>query len=505
VTLRARLFLALLALALLPTAIFALFTVATLGRATERWFRPGVDRALGSALEVTRTAVTRLEASVALEAEGWAARWPARGEAAGVRAALRQGGIDLVQLYRRDRDGWVLESQWVPEGVLAPRRPDLGAAIAGALDSGHVVRSPQGVLGGVAPLRDGRVLLAGLWVPPDFFEDVAAVGQGVAFYRRLGVVVDVQRRYVWLLLAALVAGLALLAAWLANAIAAGMTRPLGAIAGALERVAAGDLETRLEPAGAREIRSLGASFNAMRERLAAARERLREAEREATWREVARRLAHEIRNPLTPMRLSLHRLERRLQTVAESDRAAVRDSLAALLAEVEHLNRLADQFARYARLPEPQIESFDLAEVARQVVTLHEPEAVVVEIHAPDPLPVRGDRLLLSRALHNLLLNACEASPSGARVEVRAVHEGAAAVVEVLDRGPGVPEELRERVFEPYVSSKRRGSGLGLSLVRDIAGQHGGTVVLEAREGGGTRARLALPASGTAAGGGTAA
>jgi signal transduction histidine kinase len=95
--------------------------------------------------------------------------------------------------------------------------------------------------------------------------------------------------------------------------------------------------------------------------------------------------------------------------------------------------------------------------------------------------------------VQNLLLNACEASPSGALVEVRTGADDGAAVVEVLDRGPGLPHEVRGRLFEPYVSTKARGSGLGLSLVRDIAGQHGGRVTLDDREGGGARARLTLP------------
>ena len=140
-----------------------------------------------------------------------------------------------------------------------------------------------------------------------------------------------------------------------------------------------------------------------------------------------------------------------------------------------------------------QVEPLDLAEVAGAAVALHEDAAVHAEIAAGCRLPVRGDRLLLSRALHNLILNAREAGPAAARVEVRAGAAGARAVVEVLDRGAGVPESVGERAFEPYVSSKARGSGLGLALVRDIVLQHGGTVTLEQRDGGGACARLSLP------------
>jgi nitrogen fixation/metabolism regulation signal transduction histidine kinase len=231
----------------------------------------------------------------------------------------------------------------------------------------------------------------------------------------------------------------------------------------------------------------------MAQRLAEAREGLARAEREAAWREVARRLAHEIKNPLTPMRLSLHRLQKRADSVPERERAAVRDSLAALLQEVEHLTRLAEQFSQYARLPEPRHEPLDLAEVARSAAALHEPGHLTLQVACDRPAPVRGDRLLLSRAVHNLLLNACEASPEGGTVELRVETAGAEARVDVLDRGPGLAPGLAEQVFEPYVSTKNRGSGLGLSLVRDIAAQHGGRIELANREGGGARASLTLP------------
>lgn len=132
--------------------------------------------------------------------------------------------------------------------------------------------------------------------------------------------------------------------------------------------------------------------------------------------------------------------------------------------------------------------------MVRAAIALHEHEGVrVVLSGATGPLPVCGDNLLLSRAVHNLVLNACEASPAGAAVEVRTGSEEGYAVIEVTDRGSGLDPEVRERLFEPYVSTKRRGSGLGLSLVRDIAVQHRGTVTLVDRDGGGARALLRLP------------
>jgi len=232
----------------------------------------------------------------------------------------------------------------------------------------------------------------------------------------------------------------------------------------------------------------------MAARLGAAQAALLQAEREAAWREVARRLAHEFKNILTPMSLSLHRLRRRAGAVPEEHRHAVEESLDAFTDGVDQLSRLAGQFAQYARLPEPRREGVDLARVAREAARLHEHEGVLVCVaETGEPVWVTGDGLLLSRAIHNLVLNACEASARGTTVEIETRAEGPEGVVEVLDRGSGLAPEVRERLFEPYMSTKGRGSGLGLSLVRDIALQHRGRITLEDREGGGTRARLALP------------
>ena len=511
-TLRARLIVALLALALIPTAVFTAFTLDQLDRATRRWFRPGVEAALESSREVSKGALARLDAMALAGADEWATRWPAgplgttrRGA---MRAQLRADALDLVQLYERENGRWRLAEQVVAEKLLVAQGPDFADRIGGALDSSRLLHTPRGALAAVArvgpapagpaaagPTLPGteRAVVVGLLVPPDFFEQIDRIGEGLSHYRRLGVLVDVQRRFVWLLVAAVVLALSGLAFFAATTIARSTARPLSELAAALERVAQGDLDTRVGPAGARELRALGTAFNAMTERLARAREALAQAEREAAWRRAASQIAHEIKNSLTPMRLSLARVERRLPVMPPGERGAIQHSLGVLLQEIEDLARMADHFSEYARLPEPRLEPLDLAEIAGAAAALHDAAAVRAVIAAGCRLPVRGDRLLLSRALHNLIVNAREAGPPDATVEVRAIADGGRAVVEVLDRGAGVHESVRERAFEPWVSTKARGSGLGLALVRDIAMQHGGAVSLEPRSGGGACARLSLP------------
>jgi signal transduction histidine kinase len=144
-------------------------------------------------------------------------------------------------------------------------------------------------------------------------------------------------------------------------------------------------------------------------------------------------------------------------------------------------------------MPEPHFERLDFTEVVRSAGRMHEHERVQVTFEPGPALPIRGDSLLLSRAVHNLLLNACEASPEGAEVLARTRADGGRAVLEVIDRGAGVPAELMPTIFDPYVSTKNRGSGLGLSLVRDVAAQHGGGAGVDNLKDGGARAWLAVP------------
>jgi nitrogen fixation/metabolism regulation signal transduction histidine kinase len=495
VTLRARLLLALLAMAVLPLAAFTLFTLDQLDRATARWFRPGVEHALGSALEVSRSSLTRVEAFAVGSAEQWAPRVRGGLDAArrdALRHALESSRLDFIQVYRERGGLWTLDEQITPPAVLSTREPDFGERVSAALEGARVVRSEQGALAGVALAEPGVAVAAGVWVPPDFFNQVQSVGEGVSRYRQLGVIVPIQRRYVWLLVTALVVLLALLAIVFATFFARGFARPLRHLSEAIGRVATGDLRTRVRPIGALEMRTLAGSFNQMAASLESARASLRQAEREAAWRDVARHLAHDLKNPLTAMRYALHRIQSRVERVPPEDRAAVAESVDTILSEVQHLAAMTDRFARHARQEAPLFEPTDLKGIARNVAALHGPEMLDLKLDAGDAM-VSGDPVMLTRAVQNVVVNALEAVPNGQPVELHVHAANGRGWIEVLDRGCGLPEGPVERLFEPDVSTKERGSGLGLTLVRDVMRDHGGGVVLENREGGGVCARIWLP------------
>ena len=196
-TLRVRLLLALLALALLPTLAFTLFTLDQLSRATDRWYLPGVDHALEAGLEVSRAAMTRIEATALERADDWAAGLgPLPLDAsrrAGLRDGLREAGLDFAQVYTRSGARWRLADQVVPAGVLAIDGLDFADEIDSTLATSRLLRSPQGALAALARSDTSAAIVVGVRLTPDFFDRLDEVAQARGLYQRLGVLVQVQQ------------------------------------------------------------------------------------------------------------------------------------------------------------------------------------------------------------------------------------------------------------------------------------------------------------------------
>ncbi len=224
---------------------------------------------------------------------------------------------------------------------------------------------------------------------------------------------------------------------------------------------------------------------------------LAQAEKRAAWQEVARRMAHEVKNPLTPIQLTAQRLLRRIRE-GRLEPEAVREGAETILAEVSSLSRLVDSFSRFARLPSPSFSPCDPAELLRQVAALYGPNHPEIqwELRFPEaPLAALWDGDMVKRALINYVDNAVAAVEGKGVVQLSLIEEGAALRFDVADDGAGVPEPDRERLFEPYFSTKRKGTGLGLAIVRRIAQDHGGDARYEPQSPG-SRFSLILPKTG---------
>jgi PAS domain S-box-containing protein len=210
---------------------------------------------------------------------------------------------------------------------------------------------------------------------------------------------------------------------------------------------------------------------------------LAEAQRAAAWAEVARRLAHEIRNPLTPIQLSAERLQMKLAgKLAESDAEVLTRSTQTIVNQVAALKNMVDAFSQYARTPEPSMRELDLNALTREVLTLYEPSlggAVRLELAAGLPALV-GDAAQLRQVIHNLLQNTQDALAGVREPRVVVATEAASGTVRltVTDNGCGFPDTVMRRAFEPYVTTKPKGTGLGLAIVKKIVDEHGGTATI---------------------------
>jgi signal transduction histidine kinase len=240
-----------------------------------------------------------------------------------------------------------------------------------------------------------------------------------------------------------------------------------------------------------EFGVLRTAFRQMKSELDASRERELEAERQRTWIAMARSVAHELKNPLTPMRLAVRTLQR-----AEAGSEPGREALEVIEAESARLEELARAFAQFGRLPEGPPAEVDLRELLEYLLRTHLPPGVQPRLRIPIGLPaVHGHPDALARAFANLLLNAADAVGGTGAVEVIARAGNGHVEVRVLDSGPGIAPEALERIWEPDFTTKSRGTGLGLALVKQTVQAHGGGVWARNRPEGGAEFRVVLPVS----------
>jgi two-component system nitrogen regulation sensor histidine kinase NtrY len=555
--LRARLFLAFVLVAVPPLLLLALAVTAEMSRSFEQTATERLDTGLKSALARIEQMRKRAEGQVAAVATQDLPTTPASVEGDRTIAEVLGARRDLPALEILDAEGRVISSRHWPAGYGLKGR-DVAYSGDGALrlarvaqDYGETERlalmpsreagwrgATVTVRGGVfldgdflvdlSRLMDAEVALRdtkrGVWIAPPsssltgwapLLEGDSSVGElalggtsyryrAAAIHPALWLVVAMPRTRLDSLMGQVrvftlgTAAAALLAALLASLVLSGrIAEPIRGLASGARRVAAGDLDSSVEVTARDEIGDLGRAFNAMTAELRASRERLLQAERVAAWREMARRLAHELKNPLFPIQLSIETLRRALEKGGSQGSefgALFSESSQTILEELRSLRGIIEEFSDFARMPRPSLAATDVNGVVDQVLALYQARGVVVEKNLEAQLPtLLADRDLLARALGNLVANALEAMPQGGSLRVRTGTRPGAVVVQVEDTGPGLTEDQRTRLFTPYYTTKRGGTGLGLAIVQGIISDHGGTIEVESETGAGTSFTLILP------------
>ncbi len=292
-----------------------------------------------------------------------------------------------------------------------------------------------------------------------------------------------------------------LALFLSGWAAARVTRPIEQLAGAAQSVAGGNWDTRVQVSGHDEVALLASSFNQMTTELLAQKERLVQAERVAAWRELARRLAHELKNPLFPLQLTVENLIRARTQSPEQFEEVFHESSQTLLAELANLKGIIGRFSEFSKMPQPQLQQVNVNEVLRGVVQLFQAQfnlpgrpAIECRLETDDSLgAIAADPELLHRAISNLVLNAMDAMPQGGKLTLLSGREPQKVIIEVADTGTGLTPEECARIFTPYYTSKQHGSGLGLAIVQSVVSDHGGTITVRSQPGKGTAFVIELP------------
>ena len=449
------------------------------------WQSPGTKRAMESSLVLARQSLSKYESDLRALAPRVvsdarlmsfvrAGRWK---EAQPVlEPLLERLGVDFLQVYELNEQGWILHNEVARRGLSSP-----GAfpqeLLRRALESDDAVRSEAGYVavpirvtdtGVVLPVIGGtgagdtsepsgstptdagepssaaqtgagepgdRLVVPGFWLGQDFFPNVREVTQGRLYYGQLEIYTRVVKQSVWVtaaILFAVMAGVSLAAAAL---LARQVSRPILALTDGMKRVATGRLDEKVTAKAGGEIGYLVESFNRMTEDLKFHKDQLARAERIAAWQDVARYAAHEIRNPLTPIKVSIHRLRSHLDALGAEEKVRFSDSLESILSEVSSLERLATSFSEFAKLPEPVLGPTDVNKIIKELADLHAFDApgseagpagketagkvkIVLSLSGSLPLAA-ADAQQVRMAFTNIVKNAMEAQPDGGVLEIK--------------------------------------------------------------------------------------
>jgi len=401
-----------------------------------------------------------------------------------------------------------LDTKWNPKSLL-----DLNGSAAGADKIAPLVaevrdtrQESQGVIHWTTDPSDAEVFHAIPLTGPTFVP-ASSANQSATDQQLMGVLlvgssrrplIELQRQVVST--AMLVGGAGILVAVLASLwFAARVTRPVVSLAEAARRVAAGDLGAKVEVESSDELGELAASFNRMTEDLVQQKDRTLQAERVAAWRELARRLAHELKNPLFPLQVTVENLMRAKQKSPEMFEEVFHEGTTTLLAEINNLKAIIGRFSEFSKMPQPQRRPTQVNEVVRSVLRvfqaqLQEKNQIKVTTALADGLPdISADPDLLHRALQNLVLNAIDAMPQGGELTIRTATLGDRIEISVSDTGSGLTREECGRLFTPYYTTKQNGTGLGLAIVQSVVSDHGGKISVESTKEKGTTFRIELP------------
>ncbi|HEX6274580.1 MAG TPA: ATP-binding protein [Polyangiaceae bacterium] len=525
---RRRLTIAMLVTAIIPVGVAIWLASKMIRDTSARFFVPEVgarlDRSLGLYQELARSvkSAMRSEASAMAADPALARAVEARDATAAKRELARIFGEhpDLVSLSVRDGERVIASvDRGTPLDPKKENRLEIVRSLGSAAPSAQRGPRPSSdELDERAPpssLDDdaagGPELLAVFGADKARFDELSEASEFVENYRRIERRRESDERAYVRMLVVLLGFTIVAGVGVGLLLARTVSRRVAGLERATRQVAGGDLSVRVPEAGNDEITALARAFNRMLAEVEQSRSRIEYLQRISAWQEMARRLAHEIKNPLTPIQLAVQEIHRRYDGGVPEYRRLLDTTLEVVEDEVGTLRRLVGEFSDFARLPHAELERADLAEFLRDLAdkplfadeerrTDPEPapgDAVEIDFDIPPGSAfVEMDRQMLRRVIINLVQNAVQAitrAGGSGRVLVRLGTEDGDLVLDVEDSGPGIPDDMRQAVFDPYVTTRTDGTGLGLAIVKKIVVEHGGTISASQSSLGGAKLRVRLP------------
>lgn len=405
----------------------------------------------------------------------------------------REPRMDALEVFA---DGKSLSFAGDPQARLAAPPSGAVAGPLAAATQGSVVR-----LRYLIPWQgQGGAIVLSMRLPDSFGSGAAALSRAKTQAELLAPLSARWIKLLGLFYLLLVLPLLLIAALLGIAASNYVIEPLVSLEGATRQVASGDFNVRLLVKPGDETGRLMASFNRMLHEIERYREGdLRRGKIDA-WKDIAQRLAHELKNPLTPIRLTAERLIRVSQTDPDRALELIGPSMLAVVTEVEGMDALLSDFRAFASLPEPERDWADLRTIVAESVALYAssyPDIAFSYDAVADGIALRADRSQLKRAFSNLFTNAVDAMQGRGKIDIRAdlvkTADSRYCRLEVSDNGPGIKAEDLDKIFSPYFTTKATGTGLGLAIVERIIADHGGSIRCESEEGSGASFYMDLP------------
>ena len=508
-----------------PTLLIAIFGTSYFAGYMERLSNVALKESFQNSMDIAREYSLRLDSDAATMARRSLTDFRRQQSRPGTDAqdwleiVADRNDAHFVGLYVLGDSGWRLTASY-PESIT--RLDTLLAEETISPDPGphQASFSDRDIRASSIKLSPDSALVSGYLLSLGRMETMRRTGEDYSRYSSIGLYVITLRRYSIFVIGALVVLMIVASAMASRLIARRISYPIRELADATDRIARGDLDHRVEVKARDEIQSLVTSFNNMTRDLQEYKKNLIRAERIAAWRDVARRIAHDIKNPLTPMTLAIYRLKKRLvpgtdgsgtggsseggpgcDCQDEKDTRVIEECLDSILKEVEVLKNLAQEFSSFAKMPEPTLRPTDLNETVRSILDLYVPtfEGLDLGVSYGEDLPcVEADADQLRRVIGNIVKNAAEAMEGKGRLSVTTSlaatasdaitdgQPGGMVRVSIADTGPGIPEEMIERIFDPYYTTKKRGTGLGLAMAYRIVQDHGGKISLDTGPAGTT-------------------